>query len=93
MNPMDVQRPIPITFYTKAGCHLCDDVADQLEELAARWHLQLLVVDIMSSLELHRLYWDKIPVVLVGSQTLSAPIQYAALAQAVASVGRDTETS
>ncbi|MDP9311901.1 MAG: glutaredoxin family protein [Chloroflexota bacterium] len=90
---MDVRRPIPITFYTKPGCHLCDDVADHLEELAARWPLHLTVVDITSSLELHRLYWDKIPVVVVGLRTLAAPIGYVALAQAVANVGRDTESS
>ena len=90
---MDVQRPIPITFYTKPGCHLCDDVADQLEELAAQWPLHVNVVDITSSLELHRLYWDKIPVVVVGSQMLAAPIQYAALVHAVATVGQDTATS
>lgn len=90
---MDAQRPILITFYTKPGCHLCEDVADQLEDLAAHWPLHLTIVDITSDFELHRLYWDKIPVVVIGTKTLAAPIYYDALVSALANGGRDTEAS
>lgn len=90
---MDAQRPIPITFYTKPGCHLCEDVADHLEELAAHWLLHVTTVDITSDLDLHRQYWDKIPVVVLGTTTLAAPIHYDALASAVADAASDTEAS
>ncbi len=66
--------PISITFYTKPGCHLCEDVAAELEALAAHWPLNVAAIDITADLDLNRQYWDKIPVVVVGSQRLAAPI-------------------
>lgn len=66
--------PIHITFYTKPGCHLCEDVADELEALAARYPIHIAAIDITTDLDIHRRYWDKIPVVVVGPRTLSAPI-------------------
>lgn len=72
-----------MTFYTKPGCHLCEDVADTLEGLAARWPLQITAIDITSDLEIHRHFWDKIPVVIVGERALYAPIAAADLIAAV----------
>lgn len=80
---MSTPQPIPVTFYTRPGCHLCEDVEAELEALAREWPLQVDPVDITSDLELHRRYWDKIPVVTVGDQTLSAPITPEQLATAV----------
>jgi thiol-disulfide isomerase/thioredoxin len=80
-------EPIAVTFYTRPGCHLCDDVADQLEALAARWPLKIAAQNILDDLELHRRFWDKIPVVEVGGETLQAPIAPARLAAAVARAG------
>ncbi len=71
---MHETRPIEIIFYTKPGCHLCEDVADVLDMLAARWSLQIRTVDILSDSEIHRRYWSKIPVVSVGRYVLEAPI-------------------
>lgn len=80
---MDAPHILPITFYTRPGCHLCEDVADTLEALAAQHALQITAIDITGDLELHRHFWDKIPVVIVGDQTLAAPIAPAELAAAV----------
>ncbi len=74
---------IPVSFYTKPGCHLCEDVADHLEALARHWPLDITVADITRDLQLHRRYWDKIPVVVIGSTTLQAPITLEALEQAL----------
>ena len=79
-------QPIPVTFYTKPGCHLCEDVADQLEALGAQWPLTISAVDITADLELHRRYWSTIPVVVIGATTLQAPITSADLAAALARV-------
>ena len=79
---------IPVIFYTKPGCHLCEDVAEALAVLAERWPLQLATIDILSDLDLHRQYWDKIPVVVVGESTLFAPITPEMLWTAVERGGR-----
>lgn len=81
---MSTPQPIPVTFYTRPGCHLCEDVEAELEALAEDRPLRISPIDITSDLELHRRYWDKIPVVTVGSQTLAAPITPEQLAAAVA---------
>lgn len=74
---------IEIVLYARPGCHLCDDVADQLEALAERRVLRVTTVDITSDLELHRRLWDRIPVVRIGDRTLAAPIEPRELAAAV----------
>lgn len=81
---MSGARTIPVTFYTKPGCHLCEAVEDQLDMLAERWALVVTAVDITTDLDLHRRYWDKIPVVVIGDTMLQAPITPADLAQTVA---------
>ncbi len=79
-----MRKPIEVLFYTKPGCHLCEDVADTLEALAAQWPLHIQAIDITGDLQLHRHFWDKIPVVIVGDRTLYAPISPAQLTAAIA---------
>lgn len=81
---MDAPRSIPVTFYTKPGCHLCEDVADTLEAIALRWPLEVTAIDITGDLDIHRRFWDKIPVVVIGERTLFAPITPDDLVAAVA---------
>lgn len=42
--------------------------------LAGQWPLRITAIDITSDFDIHRRYWDKIPVVVVGAYTLTAPI-------------------
>ncbi|MET7637084.1 glutaredoxin family protein [Streptomyces sp. NPDC005438] len=67
------ERPDPtervVTLIGKPGCHLCDDAREVIREvcgeLGSRWEER----DITRDEELHRLYWEQIPVVLVdGAQ-------------------------
>jgi hypothetical protein len=67
---------------------LCEDVAEALAVLAERWPLQLTTIDILSDLDIHRQYWDKIPVVVVGESTLFAPITPEMLRTAIEHSGR-----
>ncbi|MBA2950625.1 glutaredoxin family protein [Streptomyces himalayensis] len=58
-----------VTLIGKPGCHLCDDARAVIEkvcgELGAAWEEK----DITQDEELHRKYWEQIPVVLVdGAQ-------------------------
>lgn len=57
-----------VTLIGKPGCHLCDDarevVASVCERTGASWEEK----DITRDEELHRAYWEQIPVVLVDGE-------------------------
>ncbi|MFJ2744504.1 glutaredoxin family protein [Streptomyces sp. NPDC087440] len=57
-----------VTLIGKPGCHLCDDARVVVEgvcgELGVRWEERDISVDA----ELHREYWEQIPVVLVDGE-------------------------
>lgn len=57
-----------VTLIGKPGCHLCDDarsvVAAVCGELGVPWEER----DITEDAELHRRYWEQIPVVLVDGE-------------------------
>jgi glutaredoxin len=68
---MEIQHPPHITFYTKAGCHLCDDARELLDELAAQHTYLLDEIDIRRDLTLFEQYRYRIPVILLN-ETLIA---------------------
>ncbi|MDT0343437.1 glutaredoxin family protein [Streptomyces sp. DSM 44938] len=58
-----------VTLIGRPGCHLCDDarrvISEVCAEVGASWEEKDITVDA----ELHRRYWEQIPVVLVdGAQ-------------------------
>ncbi|WP_369695883.1 glutaredoxin family protein [Streptomyces abyssomicinicus] len=57
-----------VTLIGKPGCHLCEDaekvVARVCGELGVHWEQK----DITQDEELHRAYWEQIPVVLIDGQ-------------------------
>ncbi|MBA2395869.1 MAG: glutaredoxin family protein [Ktedonobacteraceae bacterium] len=67
------QSPTPpqVTFYTKAGCHLCDDARDMLDEIAAQTAYELTEIDIRRDTELFERYRYRIPVIMIN-ETLAA---------------------
>ena len=65
-----------ITLYTRPGCHLCEDAADLLEQLATRMDLAVVEVNILDDANLYERYKHSIPVVAISSgPTLTAPIR------------------
>ncbi|MCK8681143.1 MULTISPECIES: glutaredoxin family protein [Streptomyces] len=60
--------PRTVTLIGKPGCHLCEEartvVAAVCEEAGAVWEEK----DITRDEELHRAYWEQIPVVLVDGE-------------------------
>ncbi len=80
---------IDIVFYTKPGCHLCEDVEDVLDALATRHPLSVHAVDITQDADLYSRYWSKIPVVIIGDTMLQAPIAPQALQSAVVQAGQE----
>jgi hypothetical protein len=83
-----MREPIQVLFYTKPGCHLCDDVDEVLDVLAQRHPLAVQRIDITQDVELYQRYWRSIPVVIVGDTTLGAPIESRALQIAVVQAAR-----
>ncbi len=78
-----MRTPINIVFYTKPGCHLCEDTQEMLEILSTRHQLAVQAIDITRDAELYSRYWSKIPVVQIGDTMLQAPIAGRALQAAV----------
>lgn len=74
---------IEVTLYTKAGCHLCEDVKEMLGELTAVYPHHLSEIDITGDRDLFARYHLTIPVVHVGQIELQAPITLAQLKSAL----------
>ncbi|TMD86311.1 MAG: glutaredoxin family protein [Chloroflexi bacterium] len=72
-----------VTFYTKAGCHLCDEARDMLDDIAAQSDFELTEVDIRSNPKLFEEYRYRIPVIIINDDTiLEGRIDFSNLAKA-----------
>jgi glutaredoxin len=72
-----------VTFYTKAGCHLCDDAREMLEDIAAITDYELIEIDIRSDLRIFEQYRYRIPVIIVnGEDIVEGRIAFSDLARA-----------
>ena len=52
-----------LTVFSKPGCHLCEQALDVLRGLQGELGFELAELDITGDEELHRAYFDRIPVV------------------------------
>jgi glutaredoxin len=72
-----------VTLYTKAGCHLCDEARDMLDEIAAQVPYELTEIDIRKDPQLFELYRYRIPVILLNETVIAeGRIDYSNLANA-----------
>ena len=72
-----------VTFYTKAGCHLCDDARALLDEIADQTSYQLTEIDIRSDMDIFETYRYRIPVIVINETTVvEGRITYDELADA-----------
>ena len=60
-----------VTVYSKPDCHLCVDAMRILQRLRAEFGFELQELDITADDELHRAYFERIPVVLLDGEELS----------------------
>ncbi len=75
--------PIQVTFYTKAGCHLCEEARDMLEDIAALTDYELEEIDIRSNPAIFEKYRYRIPVIIIDDETLlEGRIEFRDLAKA-----------
>ena len=72
-----------VTLYTKAGCHLCEEARDMLEDIAALTSYELTEVDIRRDPDIFEQYRYRIPVIIIDQETvLEGRIEFRDLAKA-----------
>ncbi|MGQ0630921.1 MAG: glutaredoxin family protein [Sporichthyaceae bacterium] len=54
-----------VTLLSKPGCHLCDDARVVIAAVAAELGVEWTEVDITTDADLHRRWWEQIPVTLI----------------------------
>lgn len=64
------QTTIPVLFYTRPGCCLCDTALEVLEQLREEFPLSIEKVDISQSPDLEEKFGQRIPVGLLGGAEL-----------------------
>jgi len=75
--------PAQVTFYTKAGCHLCEEARDMLEDIAALTTYELTEIDIRSNPAIFEQYRYRIPVIIINGETIiEGRIEFQDLARA-----------
>jgi glutaredoxin len=57
-----------LTLYSKAGCHLCDEMKVTIDQVAVRVPLTIEVIDISTDPALTERYGLEIPVLLVNGK-------------------------
>ena len=60
-----------LTLYTRVGCHLCDVMKEQLDQLGTRYTFTLDVVDIDRDPALRAEYNYDVPVLLVDGKKVA----------------------
>ncbi len=59
-----------LTVYSRAWCHLCDELCAALAPLAARYGVPVDVIDVDSDPSLDEQYGEQVPVVFAGETEL-----------------------
>jgi glutaredoxin len=59
---------LSIVLYAKAGCHLCDEAREYLENAAADHEFELAEIDIRRDPDIFERYRYRIPVVVVNGE-------------------------
>ncbi|GAB4472201.1 MAG: hypothetical protein Kow0088_06670 [Anaerolineales bacterium] len=75
---------LQITLYTRPGCHLCEQVKEDLSKLQTKYPHQLTEINIETNADFQRKYALEIPVLQIGPYTLKAPIELDTLEVALA---------
>ncbi len=75
---------VQVTFYTKAGCHLCEEAREMLEDIAALTTYELTEIDIRGNPAIFEQYRYRIPVIIInGETTIEGRIEFRDLAKAL----------
>ena len=67
---MPTEHPPTLIVYSRAYCHLCEDMIEALHSLQGLMHFEVAVVDVDSDPELERRHGEKVPVLMHGEREL-----------------------
>ena len=59
-----------LTIYIRTGCHLCEDMLQELQQRQASMNFMLDVIDIDGQPDLEPQYGTKVPVLVSGNQEI-----------------------
>ncbi len=68
---LSLAGPLDLTLYTRAGCHLCEEMKAALAPLIAGFALRLREVDVDQSEDLRALYGYDVPVLFLGPRKVA----------------------
>lgn len=72
-----------VVFYTKAGCHLCEEARDMLDDIAAQTDYELTEIDIRGNPDIFDRYRYRIPVIIIDdTEVIEGRISYSELSAA-----------
>lgn len=61
-------KPMELTLYTRAGCHLCEEAKAQLGPLVREFGLALVEVDVDTDPELKARFGEEVPVIFLDGR-------------------------
>jgi glutaredoxin len=67
-----VPNPPQVILYTRRDCHLCDEAAAMLDDLAAELRFTITTIDIDTDEAFAARYDDVVPVIVVGEKIVAA---------------------
>ena len=67
---MQIERPPTLTVYSRAYCHLCEEMIEALRNLQGLFHFEVAVIDVDLDPELERRHGEKVPVLMHGEREL-----------------------
>jgi len=59
-----------LTLYTQVGCHLCDEMKQQLEQFQKQYGFSMNVVDIDADSYIKLRYGERVPVLAAGDREI-----------------------
>ena len=59
-----------LTVYSRSGCHLCEDMEQQLAELAQEFQFSVRRIDIDDSEKLVEYYGGRVPVLMLENELI-----------------------
>lgn len=62
------REPVPLTLFTRAGCHLCDVMKEDLARAGLDRPHALTEVDVDTDRKLKKLYGARVPVLAIGGR-------------------------
>ena len=78
---------IQFDVYIRQGCHLCEDLLVQLQQLQSQYRFEFQTIDVDSSPEYREQYGTLVPVVVLGEREICHYfLDQAALVQAIENV-------